>query len=43
LEEIAFNQGWISHKDLQTRALDLGKTAYGSYLTRIIKEVPTLT
>ena len=43
LEEIAFNQGWISHKDLQTKALELGKTAYGAYLKRISNEVPILT
>lgn len=37
-EEIAFNKGWISIEDL-TRLADIqGKSSYGHYLRRILKE-----
>lgn len=32
LEEIAFNNGWLSKNDLQKRGTELAKTAYGAYL-----------
>lgn len=32
LEEIAYNQGWLSHAELIKRAQALAKTAYGEYL-----------
>jgi len=35
LEEIAFNQGWLSKQDLVKRGNALGKTAYGEYLLEI--------
>lgn len=35
LEEIAFNQGWLSKEDLVKRGNALGKTAYGEYLLEI--------
>ncbi|MGI9394385.1 MAG: glucose-1-phosphate thymidylyltransferase RfbA [Boseongicola sp.] len=37
-EEIAFEQGWISAKDLRAAAEPLGKNAYGQYLTRIAED-----
>lgn len=38
LEEIAFQQGWISREQLQQRGNFLGKTNYGQYLLRIVCE-----
>ncbi|HTF96232.1 MAG TPA: glucose-1-phosphate thymidylyltransferase RfbA [Cellvibrio sp.] len=35
LEEIAFNQGWISTEQMMVRAKALSKTAYGQYLVKI--------
>ncbi|MGZ8163706.1 MAG: glucose-1-phosphate thymidylyltransferase RfbA [Methylobacter sp.] len=35
LEEIAFNQGWITRQNLIKRAEGLGKTEYGEYLFEI--------
>jgi glucose-1-phosphate thymidylyltransferase len=35
LEEIAFNQGWLSRAELINRGQALGKTAYGEYLLEI--------
>ncbi len=32
LEEIAFNNGWLSKNDLQRRGVELAKTSYGAYL-----------
>ncbi|MDD2865191.1 MAG: glucose-1-phosphate thymidylyltransferase RfbA [Methylococcales bacterium] len=32
LEEIAFNNGWLSKNDLQRRGAELAKTSYGAYL-----------
>ena len=36
LEEIAWNNGWISEKELQKMALDYGNNPYGSYLMSLI-------
>ncbi|TXI98022.1 MAG: glucose-1-phosphate thymidylyltransferase RfbA [Aquabacterium sp.] len=38
LEEIAFQQGWISREQLMTQAKALGKTGYGQYLTKLAGE-----
>ena len=38
LEEIAFNQGWISTDDLANAAGGYGKSSYGSYLRDILEE-----
>ena len=38
LEEIAFNQGWLSKDDLVQSAKPLQKNSYGQYLLEIIKE-----
>jgi len=35
LEEIAYNQGWLSKQELLQSAKALGKTAYGEYLLEI--------
>ena len=35
LEEIAFNQGWLTRQDLFVKAESLAKTAYGEYLSDI--------
>lgn len=37
LEEIAFNQGWLSEQQLRTLAQALGKNSYGEYLLSLIK------
>ena len=37
LEEIAWNNGWISEKELQKMALAYGNNPYGSYLMSMIK------
>lgn len=37
LEEIAFNNGWLSKDDLQKRGSELSKTAYGEYLLELAK------
>ncbi|WP_455933549.1 glucose-1-phosphate thymidylyltransferase RfbA [Neisseria sp.] len=36
LEEIAWRNGWLEKKDVETRAKHLEKTAYGQYLLRLI-------
>lgn len=36
LEEIAFNHGWLTKADLQKRAAELSKTAYGAYLLELV-------
>lgn len=36
LEEIAWRNGWLTKKDVETRAKYLEKTAYGQYLLRLI-------
>lgn len=41
LEEIAFNRGWLSSKDLAKYAERLGKTGYGAYLKRLLVEGDT--
>ena len=38
LEEIAFNQGWISKEDVLTRARLMSKNSYGQYLMDIITD-----
>ncbi|MGB4497272.1 MAG: glucose-1-phosphate thymidylyltransferase RfbA [Methylococcaceae bacterium] len=35
LEEIAFNNGWLTAEDLKIRAAGLSKTAYGAYLLEL--------
>jgi glucose-1-phosphate thymidylyltransferase len=35
LEEIAFNNGWLTADDLKIRAAGLSKTAYGAYLLEL--------
>lgn len=35
LEEIAFNNGWLSKNDLQKRGAELAKTSYGAYLLNL--------
>lgn len=35
LEEIAFNNGWLSKKQLRSQAALLSKTGYGSYLAQL--------
>jgi glucose-1-phosphate thymidylyltransferase len=37
-EEIAFERGWITKKDLLAAAKPLGKNAYGQYLTQLAGE-----
>lgn len=37
LEEIAWNQGWVSKEFIMRRADDLKKTHYGQYLKRLVK------
>ncbi len=37
LEEIAFNNGWLTADDLKIRAAGLSKTAYGAYLLELSK------
>ena len=36
LEEIAWRNGWLAKKDVETRAKPLEKTAYGQYLLHLI-------
>jgi len=38
LEEIAFNQGWLSQDQLREQAHALGKTGYGQYLLRLLQD-----
>src|SRR5690554_5612046 len=38
LEEIAFNQGWMSHEQLQTQATQLKKNGYGEYLQDLLED-----
>ena len=37
LEEIAFDQGWISRADLAARAALFAKNGYGAYLAGLLK------
>ena len=39
LEEIAFNQGWISKEILLKQANELKKTSYGEYLTKVAQNL----
>jgi len=38
LEEIAYNNGWLSQADIRHALLDMGKSSYAKYLHRIIGE-----
>lgn len=38
LEEIAWRNGWLTKKNVETRAKHLEKTAYGQYLLRLISK-----
>lgn len=38
LQEIAFNNGWLTAKEIEEGIKDMLKTEYGQYLMRIIKE-----
>jgi glucose-1-phosphate thymidylyltransferase len=38
LEEIAFNNGWLSADDLQRIGQSLSKNSYGQYLLSLAKE-----
>lgn len=41
LEEIGFNQGWLTPEDLRARAQSMGKTGYGQYLLALLRESET--
>lgn len=43
LEEIAYQQGWISREKLTELAEELSKSAYGQYLKQVLKETLTQT
>lgn len=38
LEEIAFNNNWLSSEEVNNRAQQLSKTSYGQYLLKVISE-----
>ena len=38
LEEIAYNNGWLTHEQLQTVGESLAKTGYGQYLLALLEE-----
>ena len=38
LEEIAYNQGWLSREQLSEQAEALNKTGYGQYLQRLLRQ-----
>jgi len=38
LEEIAFNQGWITKEQVLAIAADYNKNSYGEYLTELVNE-----
>lgn len=38
LEEIGFNNGWLSKAQVESQAQALGKTAYGQYLKKLVGE-----
>ncbi|CAI8708186.1 glucose-1-phosphate thymidylyltransferase RfbA [Pseudomonas soli] len=40
LEEIAFQNGWISREQLLAKAWELQKTGYGQYLSQLAEEQP---
>lgn len=41
LEEIAFNQGWLSAEKLKAHAQALSKTGYGQYLRKVLAQGPS--
>lgn len=41
LEEIAFNQGWLSSEQLSMLATQMGKTSYRTYLDSLAASTPT--
>lgn len=41
LEEIAFNQGWLSAERLKSQAQALSKTGYGQYLSKVLAQGPS--
>ena len=41
LEEIAFNQGWLSAEKLKAHAQALSKTGYGQYLSKVLAQGPS--
>jgi glucose-1-phosphate thymidylyltransferase len=38
IEEIAFKMGWINRQQLQTLAMEMGKSSYANYLTKISQD-----
>ena len=38
LEEIAFNNSWLTIEDVHKQGIALGKTSYGQYLLRLVQE-----
>ena len=38
IEEIAFSKGWISPEQLSSIVNSLGKSAYGSYLSKLLED-----
>ena len=38
VEEIAFKMGWINRQQLQTLAMEMGKSSYANYLTKISQD-----
>jgi glucose-1-phosphate thymidylyltransferase len=40
LEEIAFNNGWLSKDDLREQGLALSKNGYGQYLLDLVRDKP---
>ena len=38
LEEIAFNNGWLTLVDIEESAKELGKSEYGKYLMDFVKD-----
>ena len=38
LEEIAYDQGWLSREQVRQDALELAKTNYGQYLLKLIED-----
>ena len=41
IEEIAFNQGWVSFEDMVSQGNNLSKSSYGQYLLSLTKEATT--
>ena len=38
VEEIAFKMGWINRQQLQTLVMEMGKSSYANYLTKISQD-----